>query len=153
MSLMAGTTDIWEGYIPAQDEGDTVYYYIEATSNSGKTQVRPMPAPHGYWHFEVAPEDVTAIIQPPNPPSFLKAVYPNPASGITYIPVYTDVDDDIAPSGYSTYRVKSSTLFYQGPLIEGETTFFVNTSDMSAGVYWLELTAGRSETVRKIGDR
>ncbi|MFZ4771627.1 MAG: hypothetical protein ACOYLO_15700, partial [Ferruginibacter sp.] len=53
MSLTDPNTTTFSGSIPQQAIGSKIYYYISATSNSGKTQVRPMPAPQGYWHFRV----------------------------------------------------------------------------------------------------
>ncbi len=43
----------WSTLIPVQLDSTNVQYYIEATSNSGKTQRRPMTAPEGYWAFNV----------------------------------------------------------------------------------------------------
>lgn len=46
----------WSANIPAQNLGSTVYYYVEATAMSGKTQVRPITAPEGYKSFRVVNE-------------------------------------------------------------------------------------------------
>ena len=32
---------------------NSVYYYIEATANSGKTLTRPLPAPEAYFKFNI----------------------------------------------------------------------------------------------------
>jgi agmatine/peptidylarginine deiminase len=53
MLLTNATTNTWTGEIPVQVSGTYVYYYIYAQSISGKTQVRPMPAPLGWWRFRV----------------------------------------------------------------------------------------------------
>ena len=53
MTLTNVANNTWSGEIPVQVSGTTVYYYIWAQANSSKTQVRPMPAPDGYWKFEV----------------------------------------------------------------------------------------------------
>ncbi len=53
MNFTNTTLNEWTGYIPVQTSGTRVYYYIQANANSGKTQVRPMPAPEGYWSFYV----------------------------------------------------------------------------------------------------
>jgi hypothetical protein len=45
--------DNWEAAIPAQAAGTRVQYYVEGESVSGKIQVRPMPAPEGFWSFDV----------------------------------------------------------------------------------------------------
>ncbi len=53
MSLTNAQNSTWTGEIPVQTSGTMVYYYIWAQANSGKEQVRPMPAPDGYWNFYV----------------------------------------------------------------------------------------------------
>ena len=55
--------DYWFADIPAQNVGTEIYYYVDATSVSGKMQVRPMPAPAGYWKFKVLgnPTGVEAV--------------------------------------------------------------------------------------------
>lgn len=55
MELSANDEDLWEAAIPAQAPGQEVEYYIEALANDGKRQVRPLPAPEGYYHFQVKP--------------------------------------------------------------------------------------------------
>ena len=45
--------DRWIATIPAQASGTEVQYYIEALANDGKRQVRPLPAPEGYYNFQV----------------------------------------------------------------------------------------------------
>lgn len=70
------TDGLWMGTIPAFEEGTRVEYYIEARAISGKLQRRPMPAPEGYFTFEVLGllnTDVQEII------NFKWEVYPNPA--------------------------------------------------------------------------
>ncbi|MBN2681185.1 MAG: agmatine deiminase family protein [Bacteroidales bacterium] len=53
VSMTASTGDYWSCFIPGHSPGDSIYYYIEANAVSGKTQVRPMTAPYGYWAFKV----------------------------------------------------------------------------------------------------
>lgn len=47
--------DHWRAAIPAISEAGQIQYYIEAVANDGKTQVRPLPAPEGYYFFQVRP--------------------------------------------------------------------------------------------------
>lgn len=46
----------WEASIPAQPFGTRVYYYVEGNANSGKSLNRPMPAPEGFFTFDVVNE-------------------------------------------------------------------------------------------------
>ncbi|MCI5082258.1 MAG: agmatine deiminase family protein [Saprospiraceae bacterium] len=58
MELVDAAEDMWEASIPAQPAGTNIQYYIHATANSGKEQVRPMVAPEGYFEFQIL--EVTA---------------------------------------------------------------------------------------------
>ena len=60
-----------------------MYYYIEATANTGKTINRPMPAPVEYFNFKIL--NNTSDIQDGIDVDL--SVFPNPASAITCIPV------------------------------------------------------------------
>ncbi len=53
MTLTDATAHTWTGFIPSQQAGSEVFYYIHAQANSGKQQVRPMTAPQGWWRFNV----------------------------------------------------------------------------------------------------
>jgi len=43
----------WQASIPAQEVGTEIQYYISAYANSGKKQVRPLPAPEAYYPFKI----------------------------------------------------------------------------------------------------
>ncbi|MEZ4827257.1 MAG: agmatine deiminase family protein [Bacteroidia bacterium] len=45
--------NIWTAFIPPFPPGTTVYYYITAEANSGKTISRPITAPTGRWKFQI----------------------------------------------------------------------------------------------------
>lgn len=53
MELSDTTEAIWTSSIPAFPENTVVEYYLAAEANSGKTQVRPIVAPEGYFRFKV----------------------------------------------------------------------------------------------------
>jgi len=65
MTLEDGENALWAAAIPAQPEDAEVQYYIHATANSGKEQVRPLVAPEGYFRFRVdALAPAFAVSQP-----------------------------------------------------------------------------------------
>lgn len=53
MEPHADDPDLWQAYIPPQEAGTEVQYYIEAIANNGKRQLRPLPAPQAYYHFRI----------------------------------------------------------------------------------------------------
>ena len=85
MSLTSG--DNWTAHIPAQDGGDEIFYYIAATANSGKQQVRPMPAPQSYWNFVI---DMEVSTQPQKINAAIGRVFPNPTSDFINIPIFIE---------------------------------------------------------------
>ena len=58
------------GYIPAQTDSTDIYYYISATSNSGKTVTKPLVAPNGFYNF-IVENSVTEVDDNFQPERFL----------------------------------------------------------------------------------
>jgi agmatine deiminase len=125
----------WSGDIPAQGSGSTIYYYIEGRSVSGKTQVRPMPAPSGFWKFKVLIN--LSISTNSSVKIDFTGTFPNPSHGITCIPVVTP--DNTAIS-ISLKNVLGQTVIpvFNG-INNGEKKYFMNTSSTAPGVYLLEM--------------
>jgi len=48
------STDTFKAFIPAQNNGTKIFYYISATSNSGRTVEKPLTAPAGFYNFEIS---------------------------------------------------------------------------------------------------
>lgn len=53
MALNDPENDIWTAQIPALPFGKTVYYYLDATANSGRFQVRPLTAPNAGFSYQI----------------------------------------------------------------------------------------------------
>jgi hypothetical protein len=77
MSLTNQSENTWTGFIPYQQLDAKVFYYVFGEANNGKQQVRPMPAPQGYWSFKIL-GDPTSIQER----ELLVGVYPNPSLGL-----------------------------------------------------------------------
>lgn len=135
MSLTNAALNTWTGYIPAQPVGTHVYYYIAATSVSGKSQVRPLPAPDAYFYFEVTgPLAVTEITEPA-----FSHVYPNPSHGLTCVPLSMPSQEEgrmvlIDMTG------REVMVVHTGTFVQGEKNYFLNTETLEAGAYQLVLT-------------
>jgi agmatine deiminase len=124
----------WEAYIPAQVAGSVIDYYIEGESVSGKIQVRPMPAPEGFWTFSVlGPLDVSA-----SDFSITQRVYPNPASAITCIEINSLIHQDIA---ISLIDMTGRTVenIYTGSVHPGQSNFFFHAERIESGVYQVRI--------------
>src|SRR6185295_7092498 len=53
VTMTAEPTDSFYAYIPAQVSGTQVFYYINASSNSGRNISKPLTAPEGWLKFKV----------------------------------------------------------------------------------------------------
>ncbi len=137
----------WTGFIPAQPAGTTVYYYLQASSVSGKTQVRPMPAPAGYWKFKVLlnvgiSEATLNILQ-------LQPAFPNPSKGITCIPV-SNAWPQHASILLKDILGRTVQTIFDGEIPSGEKKYFANTESLASGVYMIELKTKNKTFVQKL---
>jgi hypothetical protein len=136
----------WTGFIPAQAAGTIIYYYIDATANSGKNQVRPITAPQGYWKFIV--DISTGIAATPN--TFeIKSIYPNPGNALTCIPVNSNINTHLNIMMYDVTGRMVKEIF-NGEIAVGEKNLFMNCAEFEAGVYNLVFTTNDTQYSRKL---
>lgn len=121
----------WQAYIPAQATGSIIEYYIEGESVSGKIQVRPMPAPTGYWSFEILGENVGLE---EFSATTISRIYPNPASAITCVEV-NSLRSSRASISLADLTGRTVSLLHDGLLRRGDSNFFFNAASFSPGVY------------------
>lgn len=121
----------WQGFIPAQEIGTRVYYYVEGEAADGKVQTRPMPAPEGYWHFDVLGELV--FVQEQQVGSF-EPVFPNPAGAITCVPL--TINNEVQGSlDLLDMTGRTVQTLHEGSFAAGEQKYFFDASEFAAGVY------------------
>lgn len=137
--------DHWTGNIPAQQAGTRIYYYVSATSVSGKTQVRPMPAPAAYWSFKITGTAGIADVHRVH----AEDVFPNPSNGITCIPLKSseacEADLDVCDVlGRQVQHIHS------GRIPAGESFYFFNSSSWTNGIYYVMLRRGGNVTTQKV---
>jgi hypothetical protein len=136
-------SDNWTGNIPAQPDGTTVYYYVQAQAVSGKTQVRPMPAPAGYWEFEC---QNSVGIEEPIAAIGMETIYPNPAAYITCIPVECG-------NGFTGRLLlmdatgRTVALIHEGEFAAGKNNYFFNAHAFASGTYIVQLES--KETIQQ----
>ncbi|MBK9400060.1 MAG: agmatine deiminase family protein [Bacteroidetes bacterium] len=146
MSMNPAGTFIWDGAIPAQAVGTKVYYYIGATAVSGKSQVRPLPAPSGYWRFEVTG---TTSLSENNSSGMKIDVFPNPCRGITCVSIENklSLSADIMLYDATGRMVQPIST---GVLKMESNKFFFDASPLSAGVYFIRIQTDQTLDYRKI---
>jgi agmatine/peptidylarginine deiminase len=150
MTLTNSTTNTWTGYIPAQPAGTRVYYYIHATAVSGKQQVRPMPAPAGYWAFNIL--SLTSAEAIAAQQVSLQEIFPNPSHGLTCIPVLCPPNSPLKIYMTDIAGRKVQDIF-TGISKRKDSKFFINTLSMPAGVYMVVLESEKTRNVRKLAVR
>lgn len=144
----AGGANNWTAQIPAQVSGTTIYYYIHAQSNSGKTQVRPMPAPEGYFHFKVfgsaSLESITQL-------EFTK-IFPNPSAGLTCIA--TNFEKPFVGRMYLMNQLgQELASIHDGEFIGGDRKYFVDVENLPAGMYMVVLESAVGTVSKKLAVR
>jgi agmatine deiminase len=135
----------WVAQIPAQAPGTQVYYYIEAEAVSGKRQVRPMPAPAGYWSFKVLqPTGMEEVLM-----LEMQDIFPNPSKGITCIPIHAAQQQRILISLTDLTGREVMTLF-EGEAPAGQSRYFVDTTTLPGGMYMVRLETPNGSTGQKL---
>ncbi|MFN3876203.1 MAG: agmatine deiminase family protein, partial [Flavobacteriales bacterium] len=139
-----GADNTWTAAIPAQPAGSTIYYYIHATANNGKQQVRPITAPHGWWRFRVL--DLGAGIGAEGPR--IADAYPNPTSGVLVI--------ELADAGRERLRIalldalgREAMRILDGPL-HADGRAFADLSLLPPGAYQLVVESANGRCARKV---
>lgn len=140
--------DYWIGQIPGQPVGTIIYYYVHAQSISGKQQVRPLPAPAGYWHFEVL--GTTGIAENNSAIRFeMLTAFPNPSKGITCIPVQSD-KQQLANIRLTDLTGRTVLAIFNCELKKGENKLFLDTWNLPAGAYLITLIAAETSLSQKL---
>ena len=145
--MTAGPNNTWTAGIPPQVAGSDVFYYIHATANSGKQQVRPIVAPDGWWKFEVL--DINASVDEGAAP-MITEVFPNPSASLIMLTLNV-------PRGPVHVYLADATGRTQMELHNGnlpaDNRVFADISGLSSGTYVVvaESASGRSlqRVVRK----
>lgn len=137
----------WSGAIPAQPAGTDVFYYIEGQANSGKTQVRPIVAPAGWWKFRVlgtgtGVEEFTSLAV---------EVYPNPTSSILVVAVGDGVTGPVRVRLLDALGREAMRL-YEGRL-PADGRVFADIGALAEGAYLVEITGAGGRYVHRVAKR
>ncbi len=110
--------------------GETIEYYITATSNNGKTMTKPITADQGgYYSFKINGNVGIETIKP----SHFGKIYPNPAADIASIDFTTIESAKIDMELINAQGQILKTLHYED--VQGAQTLQMNISALDAGIY------------------
>ncbi|MBL7804549.1 MAG: agmatine deiminase family protein, partial [Saprospiraceae bacterium] len=146
MTLTDPATHLWTGWIPQQPYGSTVRYYLHATANSGKQQVRPLPAPEGYFDFDIRLSVGTDEAM--DAPRLLR-IFPNPASAITCVPVFSE-NGGTASIEITDVLGRTVASVFNGALPAGESKHFFRADLLEPGTYFVTLHNPQGRQVQKV---
>ncbi|MEC8274159.1 MAG: agmatine deiminase family protein [Bacteroidota bacterium] len=139
----------WSAFIEENlSAPNSVYYYIEATANSGKTLSRPLPAPEAYFKFNILEQNNVSLSQN-NITNIEMSVYPNPASAITCIPVNC-VESFEGQITLINILGKEVTTIYEGNFLSGLNQFFIHANDYAKGIYFIVLDSEQSQIRKRL---
>jgi len=127
---------------------NTVYYYIEASANSGKTLSRPLPAPEAYFKFNILEQNNASLSQN-NVTNIEMSAYPNPASAITCIPVNC-VESFEGQISLTDVLGREVTTIYEGKFKSGLNQFFLHANNYAKGMYFIFLDSEQNQIRKRL---
>ncbi len=143
MTLTNANNHTWTGYIPVQPSNTTVYYYIQAKANSGKVQVRPLPAPASYWKFKVY--NPTGTKELTNDNISFKAYYINQQ---LVLDIYTSIEMNAQITLHNNIGQKILNI-YNGNLLQGNQEIRYNCN-LAKGMYIVNFSTSKGSKSIKL---
>ncbi len=142
IAMATAAADTFTATIPGQVYGKTVYYYISATSNSGRNVSKPLTSSvGGYIKYKI--EQPTSVMGNSSVAfSYdLKQNYPNPFNPATKITYSIPNSEFVTLKIYDVNGKEVSTLvnLFQ---TSGSYDYTFNASNLSSGIYFYKLSAG-----------
>ena len=140
----------WQGNIPGNIIApNSVYYYIQATAVSGKSLARPLPAPQGYFNFNILKDNISDLPTNTEIPTIEMDVFPNPANAITCIPIRSEY---LIKGRLSLQNVlgQEVALIHDGEFISGQKNYFIQANNFSQGLYFIVLESERKSLKEKL---
>lgn len=120
-------------------ESDSIEYYIEVTSNNGKTMRRPITAPEGYYTFYF--QDLSSVEQI-NQKDDITELYPpqpNPASDYSSVRFSLSAATNLKISLVDILGKEVSVLA-NGLMQPGEYNTMIETGSLTSGLYMIVMT-------------
>lgn len=139
-------TSRWLAFIPHQPNGTEVFYYLTATAFSGKKQVRPLTAPAGFFHFRVRGAVAAGEM---GQPLEVSAIYPNPANGITVVPVALHRPSRVTLQVFNVLGQVVQTSF-DGELPAGWHRLYLRADRLAPGTYFVVIGSEDSRVGRRL---
>ena len=135
----------WSADIPAQPANTTVFYYIQGLANNGKIQARPLPAPAGWWKFDVL--DLNTTITEADGPQLID-LFPNPCNDLIVITMEGIGDEPVRISLHDMLGREVQVLYVGSTA--GRDRLFLDMSDTPSGAYALVVRTTQGKIARRL---
>jgi len=139
MTEVNALENLWGGFIPAKPANTTIYYYIEANANSGKSQIRPT----GYFKFHIL-NSTNSNLLTRNEFNF------NVNSS------NENIEINIISETQQTFEIQiidilGNTIYKKNYQVNaGRNTFISNANNISYGIYIVTAKNEKSSSSKKI---
>jgi len=131
---MTDSSGSYIGHIPRQPHGSSIWYYLSATTGSGRTVTKPMVGARGPFRFDIVDSTATTVRLAGVPGSFeLSQNFPNPFNPTTTIRFSL-------PSSVGTLHATSLRVY---DVLGREVTTLVH-EELEPGTYTAEWDAGQA---------
>ncbi len=138
---MVDSSGIYVGYLPHQSYGKSIWYYLSATSGSGRTVSKPLVGPLGAFRFDIGDTTLTSAPEQTFPQTVrLFQNYPNPFNPVTTIRYTIPSSAHVQIKVYNLVGQEIETL-YQGDSMAGSYSVIFDASKYASGVYFFRLSA------------
>ncbi|MDD5363307.1 MAG: agmatine deiminase family protein [Ignavibacteria bacterium] len=149
MAYMTQSADTFRAYIPPQPLNTHVYYWISASSNSGRLVSKPLTAPLGHFKFLVTNATGTGNETGQSFSYKLYQNYPNPFNPVTTI------NFSLSKPGMTMIKVYDVLGREIGVLLNERKSaglHFVNfdASMLTSGIYFYKITSGDYSETKKM---
>jgi agmatine/peptidylarginine deiminase len=136
LTLTAGANDMWTGKIlpGTVTTADSIDYYIEAVTNNGKTAMKPITAPEGFYTIFYKPY-ATGLEDQVVAKNHVFGAYPNPVADALFIP-FQLIEDATVEIRITDITGKESGIKQLGNLNAGFYKHAVLVNDYPNGFYF-----------------
>ncbi len=117
---------------------DEIEYYLSATTNNGKTAVKPITAPEGFYSIFFTERTSLSEFEV-KPKNYLFNAYPNPASSQIKIPFYA-MQGKMATINVTDISGKTIKQYTPSNLQNGLNEAIIDLHDLNNGIYFYTYT-------------
>jgi len=138
---------IFNCFIPGQESGTVIDYYIKVEDKMGNYITSPVNAPDSLHHFEVYPP--SQIHENDNSKNFFTfEIYPNPSNSEFSVSYFADENLKLNIYDLSGRKLHSESLPFNASNTR-QRWYWQGWSELASGIYFIELSKANRREVKK----